>query len=104
MVPGRHARLLAARAVPGLVGLGGDVARRDGCPEQGSRVLPGTEVGAASNVDAVEHTVRRYLYDDVPWREAQEAGLMWVPVRKPHENAYDDALAGPRDLRRGRPP
>jgi len=41
-------------------------------------------------MDAVEHTVRRYLFDDVPWREAQEAGLMWVPVRKPHESAYDE--------------
>lgn len=55
-----------------------------------SRVLPGMEGGAARNMDAVEHTVRRYLHENVPWREAQEAGLMWVPVRKPHENAYDE--------------
>lgn len=58
--------------------------------EKDSRVLPGMEGGAARNMDAVEHTVRRYLHADVPWRPAQEAGLMWVPVRKPHENAYDE--------------
>ncbi|WP_238005744.1 CoA transferase [Dactylosporangium sp. AC04546] len=72
-------------------GLGGDVS--DGSDEVGtkdSRVLPGMEGGAARNMDAVEHTIRRYLFEDVPWREAQEAGLMWVPVRKPHENAYDE--------------
>ena len=67
-------------------GLGGDVRDASGASEQGSRVFPGTERGAAANVDAIEHTVRRYLYADVPWREAQQSGLMWVPVRKPHEN------------------
>lgn len=70
-------------------GIGGDVRGGSGASDEGSRVLPGTEDGAASNMDAIEHTVRRYLYADVPWREAQESGLMWVPVRRPHENAAD---------------
>ncbi|UGQ11142.1 CoA transferase [Yinghuangia sp. ASG 101] len=71
-------------------GIGEDVS--DGSDEKSkdSRVLPGMEGGAARNMDAVEHTIRRYRFDDVPWREAQEAGLMWVPVRKPHESAYDE--------------
>lgn len=71
-------------------GIGDDIS--DGSDEKSkdSRVLPGMEGGAARNMDAVEHTVRRYLFEDVPWREAQEAGLMWVPVRKPHESAYDE--------------
>lgn len=71
-------------------GIGEEIS--DGSDEktQDSRVLPGMEGGAARNMDAVEHTIRRYLFDDVPWREAQEAGLMWVPVRKPHESAYDE--------------
>src|SRR5690606_17748520 len=34
--------------------------------------------------------VRAYRYDDMPWREAQEAGLLWSPVRKPDENARDE--------------
>ncbi len=64
----------------------------DGSDEktQDSRVLPGMEGGAARNMDAVEHTVRRYLHEDVPWRQAQEAGLMWVPLRRPHESASDE--------------
>lgn len=70
-------------------GIGGDVRGAGGAADEGSRVLPGTEDGAASNMDAIEQTVRRYLYADVPWREAQESGLMWVPVRRPHENAED---------------
>jgi crotonobetainyl-CoA:carnitine CoA-transferase CaiB-like acyl-CoA transferase len=71
-------------------GLGGDI--RDGSEETDPdhRVLPGMTAGSASNMDAVEHTIRRYRFDDVPWREAQEAGLMWVPLRKPHENATDE--------------
>ncbi|MFJ9390803.1 CoA transferase [Nocardioides sp. NPDC101246] len=71
-------------------GIGDEIS--DGSDEKtkDSRVLPGMEGGAARNMDAVEHTVRRYLFEDVPWREAQEAGLMWVPVRKPHESAYDE--------------
>lgn len=84
----RNAKLLG----PFLAKHGLDEEISDGSDEkrQDSRVLPGMEGGAARNMDAVEHTVRRYLFEDVPWREAQEAGLMWVPVRKPHESAYDE--------------
>jgi len=39
-------------------------------------------------------------YADGPWREP-EAGLLWVPVRKPHErSALRRALAGARHVRR----
>jgi crotonobetainyl-CoA:carnitine CoA-transferase CaiB-like acyl-CoA transferase len=71
-------------------GIGEEIS--DGSDEKtkDSRVLPGMEGGAARNMDAVEHTIRRYLFDEVPWHQAQEAGLMWVPVRKPHESAYDE--------------
>ncbi|BBZ31220.1 CoA transferase (plasmid) [Mycolicibacterium madagascariense] len=71
-------------------GIGGRISDGSDEVEKDSRVLPGMEGGAASNMDVVEQTMRRYLYEDVPWREAQEAGLMWVPVRKPHENAHDE--------------
>jgi crotonobetainyl-CoA:carnitine CoA-transferase CaiB-like acyl-CoA transferase len=71
-------------------GIGGPISDGSDEAEKDSRVLPGMEGGAASNMDVVEHTMRRYLFDSVPWREAQEAGLMWVPVRKPHESAYDE--------------
>ncbi|GAA4743560.1 CoA transferase [Nocardioides endophyticus] len=71
-------------------GIGGRISDGSEEQEKDSRVLPGMEGGAASNMDVVEQTIRRYMYDDVPWREAQEAGLMWVPVRKPHESADDE--------------
>jgi crotonobetainyl-CoA:carnitine CoA-transferase CaiB-like acyl-CoA transferase len=51
---------------------------------------PGTEFGSEDNIVPIQQTIRRYLYDDFPWREAQEAGLMWVPVRDPYENAHDE--------------
>jgi crotonobetainyl-CoA:carnitine CoA-transferase CaiB-like acyl-CoA transferase len=71
-------------------GIGGTISDGSDEKETDSRVLPGMEGGAASNMDVVEQTMRRYLFENVPWREAQEAGLMWVPVREPHENAYDE--------------
>ncbi|WP_439030577.1 CoA transferase [Gordonia terrae] len=71
-------------------GIGGTISDGSDEVEKDSRVLPGMEGGAASNMDVVEQTMRRYLYDSVPWREAQEAGLMWVPVRQPHESADDE--------------
>ena len=33
--------------------------------------------------------MRTFTYENMPWREAQEAGLLWAPLRKPHENAVD---------------
>ncbi|HEX3513476.1 MAG TPA: CoA transferase [Trebonia sp.] len=71
-------------------GIGGTISDGSDEKEKDSRVLPGMEGGAASNMDVVEQTMRRYMFDEVPWREAQEAGLMWVPVRKPHESADDE--------------
>jgi crotonobetainyl-CoA:carnitine CoA-transferase CaiB-like acyl-CoA transferase len=53
--------------------------------------------GSAANDPETIHTLKviqdfvaSYDYEDVPWCEAQEAGLLWAPVRKPHENALDD--------------
>ncbi|WP_216892318.1 CaiB/BaiF CoA-transferase family protein [Nocardia alni] len=71
-------------------GVGGTISDGSEETEKDSRVLPGMEGGAASNMDVVEQTMRRYLFDSVPWRQAQQAGLMWVPVRKPHESAQDE--------------
>ena len=41
-------------------------------------------------LDVVQRFVRAWTYDDMPWREAQDAGLLWAPLRKPHENALDE--------------
>ena len=40
-------------------------------------------------MEAVQRFVRAFTYANVPWREAQEAGMLWAPLRKPHENALD---------------
>ena len=66
--------------------------RRPRC-RQGGRFVPGTgpEHGpsAITRMEAVQRFVRAFTYDNVPWREAQEAGMLWAPLRKPHENALD---------------
>jgi crotonobetainyl-CoA:carnitine CoA-transferase CaiB-like acyl-CoA transferase len=41
-------------------------------------------------LDVVQRFVRAWTYKDMPWREAQDAGLLWAPLRKPHENALDE--------------
>jgi crotonobetainyl-CoA:carnitine CoA-transferase CaiB-like acyl-CoA transferase len=68
-------------------------------PQQGAliggRAIPGsgsamgteeTMVGA----DLAQRIGRRVTYDDLPWAEAQASGLMWSPMRLPHENALDN--------------
>jgi crotonobetainyl-CoA:carnitine CoA-transferase CaiB-like acyl-CoA transferase len=66
-------------------------------PEQtampkGGRFVPGTGPVKAKRdeaMEAVQRFVRAFTYENVPWREAQEAGMLWAPLRKPHENAID---------------
>jgi crotonobetainyl-CoA:carnitine CoA-transferase CaiB-like acyl-CoA transferase len=56
------------------------------------RYVPGTGPSTAKRdlpMEAVQRFVRAFTYDNVPWREAQEAGMLWAPLRKPHENALD---------------
>jgi crotonobetainyl-CoA:carnitine CoA-transferase CaiB-like acyl-CoA transferase len=73
-------------------------------PEQAAaptsgRYVPGTGPSTAKRdlpMEAVQRFVRAFTYDNVPWREAQEAGMLWAPLRKPHENALD-----PHWLKRG---
>jgi crotonobetainyl-CoA:carnitine CoA-transferase CaiB-like acyl-CoA transferase len=60
---------------------------------QGGRFIPGTAPETAAQgthpMEAVQRFVRAFTYENVPWREAQEAGMLWAPLRKPHENALD---------------
>jgi crotonobetainyl-CoA:carnitine CoA-transferase CaiB-like acyl-CoA transferase len=56
------------------------------------RYVPGTGPNVAKRdlpMEAVQRFVRAFTYENVPWREAQEAGMLWAPLRKPHENALD---------------
>jgi len=56
------------------------------------RFVPGTGPSTEKRdhaMEAVQRFVRAFTYDNVPWREAQEAGILCAPLRKPHENAMD---------------
>ncbi len=58
-----------------------------------ARQVPGSQVGdeaRAHMLDVVQRFIRAWTYADMPWREAQDAGLLWAPLRKPHENALDE--------------
>src|SRR4029077_5526336 len=59
---------------------------------QGARFVPGTgpmNRKRDRGMEAVQRFVRAFTYENVPWREAQEAGMLWAPLRKPHESATD---------------
>ncbi|MEA3157295.1 MAG: hypothetical protein QOK44_4884, partial [Betaproteobacteria bacterium] len=59
---------------------------------KGGRFVPGTgpvKTGRDEGMEAVQRFVRSFTYENIPWREAQDAGMLWAPLRKPHENAVD---------------
>ncbi len=58
---------------------------------KGGRFVPGTGPVQKRDkgMEAMQRFVRNFTYDNVPWREAQEIGMLWAPLRKPHENALD---------------
>lgn len=58
-----------------------------------ARSVPGSSVGdeaGAHTLEVVQRFVRATTYATTPWKEAQAAGLLWAPLRKPHENAQDE--------------
>ena len=58
-----------------------------------ARAVPGSTANdetRAHMIDVVQRFARAWTYQDMPWLEAQEAGLLWAPLRKPHENALDE--------------
>lgn len=58
-----------------------------------ARSIPGsgpTDENAMHTLEVIQRFVRSFRYENVPWQEAQDAGLLWAPVRKPHENAMDE--------------
>lgn len=67
-------------------------AEKMASPQAAGRFVPGTGPSTAKRdygMEAVQRFVRAFTYEHVPWREAQEAGMLWAPLRKPHENALD---------------
>lgn len=84
-----------AQLVPFLesYGMAADLKPPGADVDLSARAIPGTadrDEETNHTLDVVQRFVRAYCYKDVPWREAQNAGLLWAPVRKPHENATDE--------------
>ncbi|WP_344602307.1 CoA transferase [Sporichthya brevicatena] len=76
---------LAAKGMP--TDLGDDTSTETG------RNIPGSSAvsdRSARVMDLVARFVRKYTYEDFPWLEAQDAGVVCSPLRKPHENATDE--------------
>jgi crotonobetainyl-CoA:carnitine CoA-transferase CaiB-like acyl-CoA transferase len=65
----------------------------DGGREAGTRAIPGSgTIGerSARMLELVQRFVRKHSYATLPWLEAQSAGVMCAPLRKPHENVSDE--------------
>src|SRR2546426_4134160 len=87
--PGESARLVELLE---RYGIAGRPHAAQGGPPSGGRVVPGTRPSTEKRdhgMEAVQRFLRAFTYENVPWREAQEAGMLWAPLRKPHENAMD---------------
>jgi crotonobetainyl-CoA:carnitine CoA-transferase CaiB-like acyl-CoA transferase len=83
-----------AKLVPFLAryGMAADLEVPGSDSDMTARTIPGagaTDEATMHTLDVIQRFVRSYRYEDVPWREAQDAGLLWAPVRKPEENAVD---------------
>jgi crotonobetainyl-CoA:carnitine CoA-transferase CaiB-like acyl-CoA transferase len=83
-----------ANLVPFLTGYGmqGELAAPDAELESKARTVPGagaSDESAARMLEIVQRFIRSWCYDTMPWHEAQAAGLLWAPLRKPHENVED---------------
>ncbi len=60
---------------------------------RGGRYVPGTGPTGGKRdegMEAMQRFVRAFTYENFPWREMQEAGLLAAPLRKPDENATDE--------------
>ncbi|MDM0106578.1 CoA transferase [Variovorax sp. J22R24] len=83
-----------AKLVPflGRYGMAADLQLPEEGTDTGGRSVPGATPlsdAAAHKLEVIQRFVGAYTYDNLPWRAAQDAGLLWAPVRKPHENATD---------------
>ncbi|MSO76361.1 MAG: CoA transferase [Alphaproteobacteria bacterium] len=57
-----------------------------------ARAVPGSGTGderRAHIFEVMQRFIRSFTYQRMPWEEAQSHGLLWTPLRKPHENALD---------------
>jgi crotonobetainyl-CoA:carnitine CoA-transferase CaiB-like acyl-CoA transferase len=73
--------------------MGADLKPPESDADLRARNVPGSSGSnerQAHVLEVIQRFVRAFRYDTLPWREAQESGLLWAPLRKPHENALDE--------------
>ena len=83
-----EAQVAAFLAAHGIAGETSEAAE----DEAGRRAIPGSSaIGerSARLMDLVQRFVRKHSYATLPWLEAQAAGVMCAPLRRPHENVAD---------------
>ena len=83
-----------ANLVPFLerYGMQADLARPEEGADLRARNVPGSGASDEAKAHALEiigRFIRAHTWENLPWREAQAAGLLWAPLRKPHESAAD---------------
>ena len=83
-----------ANLVPFLetYGMQADLVRPAEDADTRARNVPGSgnaNEQAAHITEVIQRFIRAHTWETLPWREAQAAGLLWAPLRKPHENAAD---------------
>lgn len=69
-----------------------DLGLPDGQRDPKQRDVPGAvafDEHRAHVFEVVQRFVRGFLFRDLPWQAAQAEGLMWSPLRKPHESLDD---------------
>jgi crotonobetainyl-CoA:carnitine CoA-transferase CaiB-like acyl-CoA transferase len=84
-----------AKLVPFLdrYGMAADLTAPSTDADMTARSTPGSskmDEESVRTLNVIQDFVGSYDYKDLPWHEAQDAGLLWAPVRKPHENAMDE--------------
>lgn len=80
----------------GKYGIAADAGAEQEPVAPSGRAIPGTAADderQARTMELIQRLVRAFTYADVPWREAQDAGLLFAPLRKPHENLLDEHWA-----------
>ncbi|MGH8998794.1 MAG: CoA transferase [Acidimicrobiia bacterium] len=73
-------------------GMEGDLTESTPEGDAGGRAIPGSSADSERNARITEvlgRLVRKFTYEQLPWEEAQQAGIVCAPLRKPHENALD---------------